>query len=74
MTLRFDPSGHRRAIQVFCGTKRFADAKPVDAYANCFVRRDRQSSTLDPVEPPEGLRMRDLGRRNGNGNNEGEAQ
>lgn len=71
VTLRFDPSGHRRAIQVFCGTKRFADAKPVDAYANCFVRRDRHNSTLDPVEPPEGLKMRDLGRRNGN---EGEEQ
>lgn len=71
VTLRFDPSGHRRAIQVFCGTKRFADAKPVDAYANCFVRRDRHNSTLDPVDPPEGLKMRDLGRRNGN---EGEEQ
>ena len=63
VTLRFDPSGRKRTIQVWRGGKRFADAKPVDAYANCFVRRDRSSSKLDPVEPPEGLRMRDFERR-----------
>lgn len=63
VTLRFDPSGRKRTIQVWRGGKRFADAKPVDAYANCFVRRDRLSSKLDPVEPPEGLRMRDFERR-----------
>ena len=61
VTLRFDPSGRRRAVQVWRGAKRFGDARGVDAYANCFVRRDRQDSTLDSVNPPDGLPMRDLG-------------
>ena len=62
VTLRFDPSGRKRPVQVWRGSQRFADAQPVDAYANCFVRRDRSRSQLDSVEPPEGLRMRDFGR------------
>ena len=36
-------------------------AKPVDAYANCFVKRDHASKTLSSREaPPEGLRLRDF--------------
>ncbi len=65
ITLRFDPSGRKRTVQVWRGGKRFTDAKPVDAYANCFVRRERIKSKLDPVEPPEGLKMRDFGRNSG---------
>ena len=37
-------------------------AKPVDAYANCFVRRDHQTHNLTPTQPagapPAGLLLR----------------
>jgi hypothetical protein len=44
-------------------------AKPLDAYANCFVKRQRPSHTLEtdtpPPEPPRSrLALRDLNRRN----------
>ena len=39
-------------------------AKPVDAYANCFVRRDHDTKILNPTTPPKtppaGLKLRDL--------------
>ncbi len=43
-------------------------AKPLDAYANCFVKRNRPSHTLEtdtpPPEPPQSrLALRDLNRR-----------
>jgi putative transposase len=64
VTLRFDPSGPRRSVQVWKDGRRLADAKPVDLYANCFVRRDRPSSTLAtsqaPSPPPAGLRLAEL--------------
>jgi len=70
VTLRFDPSLPGRAIQVQHAGKSWS-AKLVDLYANCFVRRDRPSQTLAPVEPPPSalaepeppkasLRLRDL--------------
>ena len=34
-------------MQVFADGKRYADAKPVDTYANCFVRRSRAAVSLD---------------------------
>jgi putative transposase len=46
-------------------------AKPVQTYANCFVKRHRPSSTLDvdgPVpEPPAGLTLRALDDESGEG-------
>lgn len=64
VTLRFDPSTTGRSIQVHSGGRRLADAKPVDLYANCFVRRDRPSRTLiasDPPPPrPSALRLAEL--------------
>jgi len=45
--LRFDPERPRAVVQVFADGKRFADAKPVDAHANCFVRRSRATVSLD---------------------------
>jgi putative transposase len=70
VTLRFDPSLPGRAIQVHHDGKSWS-AKVVDLYANCFVKRDRPSQNLTPVEPapaaPEppraSLRLRDLADR-----------
>ena len=65
VTLRYDPSAPTgRAIQVWHEGKAIELAKPVQTYANCFVKRHRPSSTLD-VEgpapaPPPGLTLRAL--------------
>ena len=41
-------------------------ARIVDAYANCFVKRNNETRELDasthPSAPVQGLRLRDLGR------------
>ena len=53
VTLRYDPSAPPgRPIEVWHEGRRIHDAKPVDAYANCFVKRHRPSSTLEPDAPP----------------------
>jgi len=53
VTLRYDPSASLgRAIQVWHQGRRLPDAKPLDAYANCFVRRHRPSWNLAPDSPP----------------------
>jgi hypothetical protein len=64
VTLRFDPSRSGQPLQVWAAGKRAQDAKVVDAYANCFVQRDRPSRTLSPSAqpppPPGGLRLSSL--------------
>ena len=64
VTLRFDPSRPGRPLQVWAEGKREPDAKQVDAYANCFVKRERPSRTLSPSDappaPPKGLRLAKL--------------
>lgn len=56
--LRYDPHRRGKAVQVWHGGKLVQQAKVVDAYANCFVRRDRQHSELDkPGEPAAGLSL-----------------
>lgn len=71
VTLRFDPALKGRAIQVHSRGKQWT-AKVVDAYGNCFVKRDRPSQGLAAAAPPEapapGLRLRDLA---GGGQGEG---
>ena len=52
VVLRFDPSLPGRAIQVHAHGKQW-EAKVVDAYANCFVKRDRPSQALAPSAPPK---------------------
>ena len=66
VTLRFDPAAApERAVQV-CHQGRFVEqAKPVQTYANCFVKRHRPSCTLNvngpAAEPaPTGLKWRTL--------------
>jgi transposase InsO family protein len=59
--LRYDPSRLGRSVQVWHHGRRIQEAKRVDAYANCFVRRDRQLSTLGPAAaPPQGIRLSDF--------------
>ncbi len=53
VTLRYDPAaapGH--PVQVWYESQPFGLAKPVDLYANCFVKRERPSRTLTPDAPP----------------------
>ena len=75
VTLRFDPAQQRRSVQVWHDGRRIEDAKPVDLYANCFVRRERPSRTLitsDPPRPPRaGLRLSELRNRQHDSDKEG---
>jgi putative transposase len=65
VTLRYDPAAPTgRAIQIWHEGKAIELAKPVQTYANCFVKRHRPSSTLDvdgpAPAPPPGLNLRAL--------------
>jgi putative transposase len=66
VTLRFDPAAApERAVQVCHQGKFVEQAKPVQTYANCFVKRNRPSWTLNvegpaPEPPPSGLKLRTL--------------
>ena len=56
ITLRYDPAAHGAPIQVCHDGKPLQQAKPVDLYANCFVKRQRPSATLRTDLPaPEPL-------------------
>jgi hypothetical protein len=66
VVLRYDPSAPAgRPVQV-CHQGRFiGPARPVDLYANCFIKRHRPSWTLNvegpvPEPPASALRLRDL--------------
>ena len=51
VTLRYNPARPGKTIKV-CHTNQFVqEAKLVDTYANCFVKRDRPSSNIEEVEP-----------------------
>lgn len=70
VTLRYDPAAPPgRPVQVVHLGQPVHLAKPLDAYANCFVRRHRPSSNLQSDTPaPEpthrALALRELQRRN----------
>ena len=54
VTLRYDPSiPAGRGIEVWHEGRLAMRAKPVDAYANGFVRRRRPTQTIEPAEPAE---------------------
>lgn len=59
--LRHDPQRPGKPIQVWLDGKRMLDAKVVDVYANCFVKRDKSSGALQvetsPEQPKPGLRF-----------------
>lgn len=67
VVLRYDPSAPKgRPVQVWHDGRKIQDAKVVDAYANCFIKRNRPSRTLEadaPAKaPPKGLDLRRLGK------------
>jgi transposase InsO family protein len=67
VTLRFEASPTQpRSVQVWHQNRKVHDAKVVDLYANCFVKRDRPSNALSasapPDAPPPGLRLSDMKR------------
>jgi hypothetical protein len=69
VVLRFDPARLGRPVQVWHRGQYVHEAKRVDAYANCFVKRDRASETrttsTPPDAPPAGLRLRDFDKKGG---------
>jgi len=51
--LRYDPgTPPARGVEVWHDEKFVCRATPLDAYANCFVRRHRPSQNIDPATPP----------------------
>lgn len=65
VTLRYNPSTPGRPIQVWHQHKPLQQARPVDLYANCFVKRQRPNDTLSadqpaPEPPPSTLALRRL--------------
>jgi hypothetical protein len=66
VTLRFDPSAPpERPVQVCHQGQLGGLARPVQTYANCFVKRERPSRTLTadgpaPQPPTSALRLREL--------------
>jgi len=65
--LRHDPSKRGAPIDVWHDGKKACTARVVNAYANCFVKRnhDRKTVAADsaPDAPKPGLSMRDLGKK-----------
>lgn len=57
-----------RGVEVWHQDKFVSRATPLDAYANCFVRRNRPTQNIDPDTPPSaprntGLVLSDLSER-----------
>lgn len=69
VTLRFDPGAPpARGVEVWHEQKFAGRATPLDAYANCFVRRNRPTQNIDTDTPPAaprstGLALRELSAR-----------
>jgi hypothetical protein len=66
VTVRFDPAKKGAPVDIWVGGRKVQSARVVDAYANCFVKRNNETRALDadtqPPAPAPGLRLRDLGR------------
>ncbi len=50
VTLRYNPAAQGKTIEVSHNNQFIQEANLVDIYANCFVKRDRPSSTIKEVE------------------------
>ena len=50
VTLRYNPAEQGKCIEICHNNQFVQEAKLVDTYANCFVKRDRPSSTIEEVE------------------------
>jgi transposase InsO family protein len=66
VTVRFDPAHKGASVDIWLGGHKVQSARVVDAYANCFVKRNNETRTLDADRPAPapapGLRLRDLGK------------
>jgi putative transposase len=64
VTLRYDPARQARGVAVHFQGRLIETAKPVNTYANCFVRRNHATKILDtdspPAAPQQGLNLRDI--------------
>jgi putative transposase len=65
VVVRYDPAAPKgRPVQVWHDGRKIQDAKVVDTYANCFIKRQRPSSTIETNTPapvkPSRLRLADL--------------
>jgi hypothetical protein len=64
VSVRFDPMKKGAPVDIWHDGRKVSQARRVDAYANCFVKRNHETKNIDadaraPL-PPEGVRMRDL--------------
>jgi transposase InsO family protein len=65
VTLRYDPMAPAsRGIEVWHNEQFVSRATPLDAYANCFVRRHRPSQNIEPNTPAAPPRNSSLSLRN----------
>jgi putative transposase len=66
VTVRFDPAKKGAPVDIWSAGRKVQSARVVDAYANCFVKRNNETRALDadtqPPAPAPGLRLRDLDR------------
>jgi putative transposase len=66
VTVRFDPAKKGAPVDIWHAGRKVQTARVVDAYANCFVKRNNDTRALDvdasPAAPAPGLRLRDLGK------------
>lgn len=53
VTLRYDPATQLNQIQIWHKGRHEQDAKLVDVYANCFVKRNRPSQDLTVIAPAD---------------------
>jgi transposase InsO family protein len=69
VVLRYDPSKRGAPVDVWHDGKKVHTARVVDAYANCFVKRNHGSKLVEPEKgapvAPAGFRMSDLDLRDG---------
>lgn len=50
ITLRYNPANQGDVIEICQGGEFIGEAKEIDTYANCFVRRDRPSGSIQAME------------------------
>lgn len=73
VVLRYDPSNRGAPIDVWHREKKVHTARVVDAYANCFVKRNHGTKEIEPqrgakaLPPPPALRMSDIDPREARG-------
>lgn len=67
ITVRYDPAKKGAPVDIWHRNEKVQTARVVDAYANCFVKRNNDTGALDtdtsPDAPRTGLRLRDLGKK-----------